>query len=49
LFFGHVFWSFSRPFVDLSDVSPDHYLWLSGQAARVLLDENQPADALPER
>jgi hypothetical protein len=39
----------ASPFVDLSDVPSDHYLWLSGQAARVLLDENQPADALPER
>ena len=37
------------PFVDLSDVPSDHYLWLSGQVGRLLRDEMALSEELPER
>jgi hypothetical protein len=37
------------PFVDVSDVPSDHYLWLSGQTGRLLRGEIEPAEALPSR
>jgi hypothetical protein len=42
----------SRPvgsFVDLSDVPTDHYLWLSGQAGRMLRGEIPASPELPKR
>jgi hypothetical protein len=36
------------PFVDLSDVPTDHYLWLSGQIGRMLREEI-PADVAPPK
>jgi hypothetical protein len=39
----------ASPFVDVSDVPPDHYLWLSGQAGRVLRKEIEPGASLPSR
>ena len=37
------------PFVDLSDVPSDHYLWLCGQAGRMLRQEMGETDVLPLR
>lgn len=37
------------PFVDLSGVPSDHYLWLSGQAGRLLRNEIPASGALPVR
>ena len=37
------------PFLDLSDVPSDHYLWLSGQAGRLLRNEITPSGDLPLR
>jgi hypothetical protein len=37
------------PFVDVSDVPSDHYLWLSGQAGRLLRGEIPSTGALPAR
>ena len=37
------------PFADLSDVPSDHYLWLSGQAGRLLRGEIEPSDQQPRR
>jgi hypothetical protein len=36
-------------FVDLSDVPSDHYLWLSGQAGRMLRGEIPASPDLPQR
>ena len=36
-------------FVDLSDVPTDHYLWLSGQAGRMLRGEIPASTDLPKR
>jgi hypothetical protein len=36
-------------FVDLSDVPTDHYLWLSGQAGRMLRGETPDSPDLPKR
>jgi hypothetical protein len=36
-------------FVDLSDVPTDHYLWLSGQAGRMLRGEIPASSDLPQR
>jgi hypothetical protein len=37
------------PFVDLSDVPSDHYLWLCGQAGRMIRREIAEPDVLPLR
>ena len=37
------------PFVDLSDVPTDHYLWLSGQVGRLLRGEIPATAELPKR
>jgi hypothetical protein len=39
----------ARPFVDLSDVPSDHYLWLSKEAGRMLRGDLPVRDALPVR
>lgn len=39
----------ASPFVDLSDVPTDHYLWLCGQAARMLSGEVAPDQIPPVR
>jgi hypothetical protein len=39
----------ASPFVDLTDVPTDHYLWLAGQAGRVLRGELTPGPDLPRR
>lgn len=37
------------PFVDVSDVPSDHYLWLSGEAGRLLRGERPLSETMPER
>jgi hypothetical protein len=39
----------ASPFVDLSDVPTDHYLWLSGQIGRMLRSEIPATAELPKR
>ena len=39
----------ASPFVDLSDVPSDHYLWLAGQAGRMLRGEIPASPGLPRR
>lgn len=39
----------ASPFVDLSDVPTDHYLWLCGQAGRMLRQEIPATPELPRR
>lgn len=39
----------ASPFVDLSDVPSDHYLWLSKEAGRMLRGESPVRDDLPSR
>jgi hypothetical protein len=39
----------ASPFVDLSDVPTDHYLWLSGQVGRLLRGEIPATPELPKR
>ena len=39
----------ASPFVDLSDVPTDHYLWLTGQAGRMLRGEIPASPDLPKR
>jgi hypothetical protein len=37
------------PFVDMSDAPSDHYLWLCGQAGRMIRREIAESDVLPSR
>jgi hypothetical protein len=39
----------ASPFVDVSDVTSDHYLWLSGQAGRLIRGEISGSADLPAR
>ena len=39
----------ASPFVDLSDVPTDHYLWLTGQIGRMLRGEIPATAELPKR
>jgi len=39
----------ASPFVDLSDVPSDHYLWLTGQTGRILRGEIPATPVLPKR
>ena len=36
-------------FVTYEDLRSDHYLWLTGQGARLMRDELPPQTTLPER
>jgi hypothetical protein len=39
----------ASPFVDLSDVPTDHYLWLTGQIGRMFRGELAATPELPKR